>query len=105
MEELLKEFSLDNIIFSAFFLGIAFNIINDLLMAITNYINERAWISRDYEKAFYELYKYNPYILNVPCHKLPDFKYVLLGAIRRHKKRLNNKNKFKNLFKKKKEND
>lgn len=33
-----------------FFVGIMFSMLQDLIMSITNYLNEKAWKVRDYER-------------------------------------------------------
>lgn len=41
---------INNFIFGIFILGILFNMLQDLIMSITNYLNEKAWKVRDYER-------------------------------------------------------
>lgn len=41
---------INNFIFSIFVSGILFNMLQDLIMSITNYLNEKAWKVRDYER-------------------------------------------------------
>ena len=100
LEEIMKNEMVMEFSAMYFWYGFIFYMAFSVIEAGINYLTEEARLVKDYQKAFYELYKYNPYILNEPCHKIPDFKYVLLGAVRRHEKRLNKKKKFKNLFKK-----
>lgn len=46
---------INNFIFGIFILGILFNILQDLIMSITNYLNEKAWKVLDYEEIFYKI--------------------------------------------------
>ena len=44
---------INNFIFSIFVSGILFNMLQDLIMSITNYLNEKAWKVRDYERIIF----------------------------------------------------
>lgn len=46
--------SIDKLIFNAFILGIIFNMIQDLIMSLTDYLREKSWLVRDYEEIIYE---------------------------------------------------
>lgn len=41
---------INNFIFGIFILGILFNMLQDLIMSITDYLREKAWRVRDYER-------------------------------------------------------
>lgn len=45
--------SIDKLIFNAFILGLIFNMLQDLIMSIIDYLREKAWKVRDYERIIY----------------------------------------------------
>lgn len=46
---------INNFIFSIFVSGILFNMLQDLITSIINYLNEKAWRVIDYEEIFYKI--------------------------------------------------
>lgn len=55
MEELLSNYSLSDIFIFGFFIGMVFNIIQDIIMSLIDYLSEKAWRVIDYEEIFYKI--------------------------------------------------
>ena len=71
---------INNFIFSIFVSGVLFNMLQDLIMSITNYLNEKAWKVRDYEKIIYM--NLRPYDIDT----IED-KEIVFNAIKNYEKR------------------
>lgn len=71
---------INNFIFGIFILGILFNMLQDLIMSITNYLNEKAWKVRDYERIIFMNLK--PYDVDT----IED-KEIVFNAIKNYEKR------------------
>lgn len=50
MEELLNTMTVSDIFIGGFILGIIFNMINDVILSLIDYLKEKAWRVNDYEK-------------------------------------------------------
>lgn len=63
-----------------FILGMIFNMIQDLIMSLINYLNDKAWLVRDYEEIIYNY-------LN--CYDVVDFeeKEIICIAVNNYNKR------------------
>lgn len=57
MESVLSDYSLNNITLYCFTLGIMFNMMQDLIMSLINYLNNKAWRVNDYERILYKTYE------------------------------------------------
>jgi len=97
MEEVLSVYQINDILIIGFIIGMVFNMIQDLITSLMNYLNEKAWRVRDYERILYRTYE--------------DIKYdeedieCMGEAVINYKKRLQkreNLDKFLNKFRRKK---
>ena len=89
---------INNFIFSIFVSGILFNMLQDLIMSIINYLNEKAWKVRDYERIIGKnLEPYDVYTI--------EDKEIVCNAINNYEKReikRKNLDRFLNKFRRKK---
>lgn len=89
---------INNFIFGIFILGILFNMLQDLITSIINYLNEKAWKVRDYERIIGKNLK--PYDVDT----IED-KEIVCNAINNYEKReikRKNLDRFLNKFRRKK---
>lgn len=87
---------INNFIFSIFVSGILFNMLQDLIMSITNYLNEKAWKVRDYERIIY---------MNLTPYDVVLDKEIVFNAIKNYEKReikRKNLDRFLNIFRRNK---
>jgi hypothetical protein len=87
---------INNFIFSIFVSGILFNMLQDLIMSIINYLNEKAWKVRDYERIIY---------MNLTPYDVVLDKEIVFNAIKNYEKReikRKNLDRFLNKFRRKK---
>ena len=54
MEEILSNYSVSDILIFGFIIGMVFNMIQDIIMSLIDYLREKAWRVNDYEKVIYE---------------------------------------------------
>ena len=71
---------INNFIFVIFILGVLFNMLQDLIMSIIDYLNEKAWKVRDYERIIYM--NLTPYDV-----VLVEDKEIVFNAIKNYEKR------------------
>ena len=54
MEEFLSNYDLHDIFIAGFFIGVLFNIVQDLIFSLIDYLQNKSWLIKDYEKIIYE---------------------------------------------------
>ena len=99
MEQLLNNYSLSDIIIFSFFAGIIFNIIQDLINSLIEYIQNKAWLVNDYERIIYSYNKNSAFEFSEEDMNIED------EAIKNYEKRMKkreNLEKFLNKFRKNK---
>ena len=97
MEELLKTMNVSDIFFGGFILGMIFNMINDVISSLIDYLREKAWRVSDYEEVIYNY-------LGSYDGKDAEEKEIIINAHLEHTKRMNkrkNLDKFLSKFRKK----
>lgn len=93
MDEILSNYSLNEILMYGIFIGFLFSLLNDILLALYGYLSEKAWHVKDYEKIIYE--NLNTYDANTE-----EEKEIIAIARNNYKKYLERRKKIDNFFNK-----
>ena len=95
MEELLTQYSLDSIILVAIFIGMLFDTFINIANSLINYLCEKAWRCKDYEKVI-------THYIDLEKVIMVEHQEIVTTARNSYFKYLKKKERLKNLFKKKK---
>ena len=93
MEEIFNNYSLSDILLIGFFIGIIFNMIQDIIISLIDYLQEKAWRVKDYEKIIYEY-------LNTYDVYTDEEKEIIATARNNYNKKLKKRKKIDNFFNK-----
>ena len=95
MEELLTQYSIDSIIVIAIFIGMLFDMCIIFLNSLSDYLIEKAWRCKDYEKVI-------THYIDLEKVIMVEHQEIVTTARNSYFKYLKKKERLKNLFKKKK---